>query len=202
MIGWLLSPLAGVTDMYEVEIKQRADHEEVRRRLEEMDAEPLGTVVQVDTYYDAPHRDFAETDEALRVRRERADGEAGGESGETTARLTYKGPLVEAESKTREEFETAVGDDEALDAILGSLGFQAAATVEKERQRFGVGEYTVTLDTVEPLGEFVEVETDADEDHVDTAREGARSLLSDLGLEPGPGIRTSYLELMLETLER
>jgi len=183
--------------MYEVEIKQRADHERVRRRLEAMDADPLGAVVQVDTYYDAPHRDFAETDEALRVRRERAGAETGTESGETTAHLTYKGPLVEAESKTRQEFETAVGDDEALDAILDALGFEPAATVEKERRRFGVGEYTVTLDTVESLGEFVEIETDADEEGVDTAREGAQSLLADLGLEPGPGIRTSYLELVL-----
>jgi adenylate cyclase class 2 len=186
-----LSPVHSVIHMYEVEFKHRASHETVRRRLADMDARSLGTVVQVDTYYDAPHRDFAETDEAVRVRRERAG------DGATTTRFTYKGPLVEAESKTREEFETAVADGDALAALLDALGFETAATVEKERERFDVGEYTVTLDAVESLGEFVEVETDVPEDGIDAAREGAQSLIAALGLDPGPGIRTSYLELVL-----
>lgn len=55
--------------MYEVEVKVRADHEVVREALERLDAERRDTVVQRDVYYDAPHRDFAETDEALRIRR-------------------------------------------------------------------------------------------------------------------------------------
>ena len=69
--------------MYEVEVKVAADHAAVRERLPD-EAEALGTVEQVDTYFDAPHRDFAATDEALRLRRERrVDGEsgAGGEPG-------------------------------------------------------------------------------------------------------------------------
>jgi adenylate cyclase class 2 len=186
-----MPPVPGEIDMYEVELKQRASHDAVRQRLEQLDATPLGTVVQVDTYYDAPHREFADTDEAVRIRRERAGVE------DTTTRLTYKGPLVEAESKTRQEFETAVADDDALAAILDALGFEAAATVEKERERFDVGAYTVTLDAVESLGEFVEVETEVSEDAIDAARDGAQSLIADLGLDPGPGIRTSYLELVL-----
>jgi adenylate cyclase class 2 len=186
-----MPPVPGEIDMYEVELKQRASHDAVRQRLEQLDATPLGTVVQVDTYYDAPHREFADTDEAVRIRRERAGVE------DTTTRLTYKGPLVEAESKTRQEFETAVADGDALAAILDALGFEAAATVEKERERFDVGAYTVTLDAVESLGEFVEVETEVSEDAIDAARDGAQSLIADLGLDPGPGIRTSYLELVL-----
>lgn len=202
-----MSPVTGETDMYEVELKQRASHDAVCQRLEQMDATPLGTVVQIDTYYDAPHREFADTDEAVRIRRERAGVEAsetedsGGNAdsgaGETTTRLTYKGPLVEAESKTRQEFETAVADGDALAALLDALGFEAAATVEKERERFDVGAYTVTLDAVESLGEFVEVETEVPENEIDAARDGAQSLIADLGLDPGPGIRTSYLELVL-----
>ncbi|MFC7046312.1 class IV adenylate cyclase [Halobacteriaceae archaeon GCM10025711] len=174
--------------MYEVELKVRADHEAVRQALSGVDADARGTVVQEDTYYDAPHREFAETDEALRVRRERRDGEE-------TARLTYKGPLVEAESKTRREVETGVESADDADAILSAVGFTPAATVRKERTRFAVGEYTVTLDDVDGLGEFVEVETEADE--VEPAREGARDLLERLGLDPDDHVRTSYLGLLL-----
>lgn len=177
--------------MYEVEVKVRADHDRVRDRLAELGAEPVNEVAQVDTYYDAPHREFAETDEALRVREEAtADGDE-------TTELTYKGPLVETGSKTRREIETAVADGDAADAILGALGFDPAATVRKDRDRFAVDGYTVTLDVVEGLGEFAEVETEASEESVESAREGAFAILRDLGLDPDDQIRTSYLGLKL-----
>jgi adenylate cyclase class 2 len=174
--------------MFEVELKLRADHDRVRERLAGVDAEPAGEVRQVDTYYDAPHREFAETDEALRLRRE---SDAGG----TTTKLTYKGPLVEAASKTRREHETIVDDADAMRTILSNLGFEPAATVEKEREFFRTDGYTVTLDRVDGLGTFVEVETEAEA--VEAAREGAVALLRDLDLDPDDQIRTSYLGLLL-----
>ncbi|MDS0477553.1 class IV adenylate cyclase [Natrinema sp. 1APR25-10V2] len=180
--------------MYEVEVKVPADLATVRDRLAALDATPEGSVVQVDTYYDAPHRDFPETDEALRIREERpADG-----ADET--RITYKGPLVDDESKTREEVETAIRDGEKFDAILMNLGFEPAATVRKERDRFSLEGYTVTLDSVDGVGEYVEVETDvADESDLEAARDGAYDVLERLGLDPNDQIRTSYLGLLLES---
>jgi adenylate cyclase class 2 len=178
--------------MYEVELKVRASHRAVRERLDALGAEGLGTVTQTDTYYDAPHRDFAETDEALRIRREEhPDGSA--------TRLTYKGPLVEAASKTRREAETAVDDAEALAAVLDGLGFTPAAVVEKERDRYALDGYAVTLDTVDGLGEFVEIDREASESAVETVREGAVERLRDLGLDPDDQIRTSYLGLLLNS---
>jgi adenylate cyclase class 2 len=178
--------------MYEIEVKVRADHDPVRDRLRNRNAERLGRVRQVDTYYDHPARSFPATDEALRIRREDPDG------GDSVACLTYKGPLVESASKTREEIETEVGDAEALDALLRELGFESAPEVSKERERFAVGEYTVTLDTVEEVGTFVEVERRGTEAEIETLRDGARDLLRDLGLDPTEHVRTSYLELVLD----
>jgi len=179
--------------MFEVEVKVRADHDDVRDRLRASGAQAAGTVVQADTYYDAPHRNFAETDEALRIRRERSP-----ESEDDTARVTYKGPLVEQASKTREEFETGVDDGETMAAVLDGLSFDPVATVRKDRERFALDGYTVTLDAIDGLGEFVEVETETDEDGVEAAREGAYELLSGLGLDPESQVRTSYLGLLLE----
>ncbi|RCU46085.1 class IV adenylate cyclase [Haloplanus salinus] len=178
--------------MYEVELKLRASHDAVRERLDALGAERTGTVSQVDTYYDAPHRDFAETDEALRIRRE----ERGGES---VTRVTYKGPLVEAASKTREEIETGVEDHDRFDDILAALGFSPAAEVTKDRERYALDDYVVTLDTVAGLGEFVEIERDAPEDAVESTRQGAVSHLRSLGLDPDDQIRTSYLGLLLDS---
>jgi len=87
--------------MYEVEIKVSADTDAVRKRLRAAGAERVDARRQRDAYYDAPHRDFAETDEALRVRRETplpdgigAETEAVSTADPTaeTTKLTYKGP--------------------------------------------------------------------------------------------------------------
>lgn len=174
--------------MYEVELKIRADHGPVRERLVERGAEQVRTVRQVDTYFDAPHRDFAETNEALRVRRETGHGDP-------ETRITYKGSLVEAESKTREEVETVVVDGNAARKLFERLGFTPAATVEKDREVYTYEGYTVTLDDVAGLGEFIEVETESNE--VEPAREGARALLTDLEFDPDDHVRTSYLGLLL-----
>ena len=191
--------------MYEVEVKVPAELEVVRERLAALEADALGTVVQEDTYYDAPHRSFPETDEALRIRSEtrcaddeRTERETGADTEAASTRLTYKGPLVDDKSKTREEVETAVADDERMDAILTSLGFDPAATVRKERERFAVDDYLVTLDSVDGVGAFVEVELEADEADLESARDGALAMLERLGLDPDEQLRTSYLELKLE----
>lgn len=182
-------------------MKLRADHDRLRERLEALNAGSAGRVRQVDTYYDHPTRSFADTDEALRIRRETAesaDESEDDEAGDRT-RVTYKGPLLEAESKTRAELETGVADGETLASILGKLGFEAAATVEKDRERFRYDGYTVTLDTVSGLGEFVEVETEAET--IEPAREGAVDVLEQLGLDPDAQIRRSYLGLLLDDAE-
>jgi adenylate cyclase class 2 len=193
--------------MFEVELKLRASHEAVRPAIEEAGATRLARVSQVDTYYDAPHRDFAETDEALRIREERRQSSGGDaptddESPETetgpTTKLTYKGPLVDADSKTREEHETGVDDADTARSIFAGLGFEPAAVVEKHRTFYELDGYTVTLDRVDGLGEFVEVEAETEaEADVDAVREGAFDVLDRLGLDPDEQIRTSYLGLLL-----
>lgn len=181
--------------MYEVEVKVKTPHEQVRTQLAESDATHTETVEQTDTYYDAPHREFVATDEALRIRTERSLDP----DGQTATLLTYKGPRVDDASKTRTEIETRVTSHEQLAAILESLGFTPAATVEKTRERYAIDAYTVTLDSVADLGAFVEVETELEPDATDTietAREGAFSILRNLGLDPDDQIRTSYLGLL------
>ncbi|MXR50964.1 class IV adenylate cyclase [Halovenus sp. WSH3] len=184
--------------MYEVEVKVRADHDAVRDSLESVGAVHVESVEQEDIYYDAPDRDFAQTDEALRVREERsATSRCENDEEETIdTRLTYKGPLVDSDSKTRQEAETAVVDPEELRAILNGLGYEPAATVRKERERYTVEGVTVTLDTVDGLGEFVEAELETERD-IDSARDRVLTLLTDLGLDTDEQIRTSYLGLLL-----
>lgn len=191
--------------MFEVEVKVRADEEAVREALGQTDAVEDSIVAHVDTYYDAPHRAFAETEEAIRVRREApVEGVDGGSESvirdavaeQPVGWLTYKGPLLEAESKTREEVETEVGDVEAMDRILERVGFRAAGEVRKLRRQYKWRGFHLSLDTVVDLGTFLEVEATTEEQEIPATREQALSLLGELGLEPSEQLRTSYFELL------
>ncbi len=184
--------------MYEVEIKVPADIDAVRDRLRDADAERTGMRRQRDVYYDAPHRNFAETDEALRIRHETDPGSEADPDPAAETRLTYKGPLIDDDSKTRTEHETGVGDSDAAEGILSGLGFEPAATVEKRRERWTFDGFTVTLDVVDGVGEFVEIERAIDDpDRIDATREAAATALEALGLDPTEQVRTSYLGLLL-----
>jgi len=195
--------------MFEVEIKVRADVDAVRDRLRDAGAERVDARRQRDEYYDAPHRDFAETDEALRVRRETplpdgiGSGDATTDSGDSpvpseTTKITYKGPLLDEGSKTRAEHETEVSDAEAAAGVLSGLGFEPAATVVKRREFWAFDGFTVTLDVVDGLGEFVEIERSvADESAIEAVRNDALAALDRLGLDGDEQVRTSYLGLLL-----
>jgi len=174
--------------MYETEVKVPADLARARRRLESLDTECRGSTDQADTYFDHPNRSFAETDEALRIRRT-----------ETSAVLTYKGPKVDDTSKTRREVQTSVGDPEVTQSLLVALDFEPVAEVSKRRTSYEVDGYEVTLDEIDGVGEFVEVEATSERADIDDLRAGAEDVLEQLGLEPADQVRTSYLELSLDT---
>ena len=173
--------------MIEVEVKVRADHSKIRPVLIEMGASKVGVEEQSDIYFAAPYRNFAETDEALRIR------SLGGQSV-----LTYKGPKLDKVSKTRVEIETPV-DGTAVSKIFQALGFLEAGAVRKKREIFREGEIIVCLDAVEGLGEFLEVELDVEsEKDLESSRAKLFKFLSQFGLSEKDSIRTSYLEMILE----
>lgn len=169
----------------EVEVKARvADLDRVRQRLLDRDAEHVDQRHEEDVYLAHPQRDFAQTDEALRVRRT-----------DEAVELTYKGPKVDDATKTREEIDLPVADAGKAEDLLASLGFEPAGRVAKDREVYATQGMTVTLDRVHGLGCFVEVETVVDGE-VDEAREQVLALADELGLDERE--RKSYLELILE----
>jgi adenylate cyclase class 2 len=104
--------------MLEVEVKFAVDDlPALAGKVEERGAIFLGRHSEADQYFRPPDRDFAKTDEALRIR----------QIGDTT-RITYKGPRLDASTKTRTEIEVPLGDGKAARAsvvhLLEALGFQ------------------------------------------------------------------------------
>lgn len=187
-----MSESSSQSEQYEVELKIQADHDLVRDRLEELGASVERTVHQTDTYYKSPFEDLLDGDEALRVRRQwPLDDETAEED-----ILIYKGPLMESDSETHEELEAVVTDSNAMIAILEKMGFEQATVIDKEREFYSIDGYTVTLDSVVGLGQFLQIELMTDE--VETAREDVLELLGEIGLNPEKQIRNSYVDLKLK----
>jgi adenylate cyclase class 2 len=178
---------------YEVEQKfPVADISAVQSQLEGLGASFGETVVQLDRYFAHPARDFASTDEALRIR-----------TVGTRCRVTYKGPKVDTTTKTRQEIELPLGDGPDVatrwTGLLKVLGFTPVLEVCKHRR---CGQLTwndatveIALDDVDRIGTFVELELTADTSQVDEAKQQISSLADRLGLSGAE--RRSYLELLL-----
>jgi len=82
--------------------------------------------------------------------------------------------------------------------VLSGLGFEPAAVVEKRREFWSFAGFTVTLDAVDGVGEFVEIEREVDDESaIEATRDEALEALDRLGLDGDSQIRTSYLGLML-----
>jgi adenylate cyclase class 2 len=179
--------------MLEVEMKFPVeDFTAVEACLENSWAQPNRERQDVDEYFNAPDRDFAQTDEALRIRR---IGPAN--------YVTYKGPKRDTLTKTRTEIEVPFGpgDQPAADfrQVLLHLGYRTVAEVRKARRIYHVEhegwELEVCLDEVEDLGCFVELELVVSEERFAEAREVLLRLAALLGLTTAE--RRSYLELLL-----
>ena len=151
---------------------------------------PAENVQEQDLYFNASHRDFRRSDEALRLRT------VAGSRQETV--ITYKGPKTDGRSNTRQEYETSLGEGETAKCILLALGFSPVLTVSKERQTFRRGPVTACLDQVAGLGSFLELEQLLpDESGRDEAVDELLSLLGRLGVAEQSLERRSYLELLL-----
>jgi len=152
---------------------------------------------ETDEYFQHPCRDFKVTDEALRIRL------SGG-----VVELTWKGPKLDPRTKSRKELELTVNElaetsdqrHNRLREILLALGFSSAGLVHKTRHTarflFHQRLVQVSIDTVDDLGLFAELEIICDP----SEQAGATELLLQLAeqLELKHTERRSYIALLAE----
>ena len=172
--------------MLEVELKVKIPSlDPVREQLARKQARSTGKVHEHDIYYNAPHRDFGKTDEAVRVRYT-----------DDHAVVTYKGPKIKKFGlKAREELNFAVESGSTFEAMLDRLGFTRTLEVDKWRETYRLGNASVSLDTVEGLGTFAEIEVITENEN-DNPTGLIEMIAKEIGVEGEP-ILASYLELLL-----
>lgn len=164
----------------------------VAERAEALGFRPAARRWERDVYYNGSSRDFARTDEALRLRRVRNLPDGPEESF-----LTYKGPKLDGVSSARTEYETAVADGETAGKLLEALGYRPAAAVEKCRREYRRDDVTLCLDAVTGLGDYLELEILLPPDgRRDDAVARLLDLLDRLGVSRDRLTRQSYLELL------
>jgi adenylate cyclase class 2 len=170
--------------MLEVELKVKVPSlEPIRKNLLEKGAENTGRIH--DIYYNAPHRDFGVTDEAVRVRYTNDH-----------AVVTYKGAKIKKFGlKAREELNTAVESGEVFETMLDRLGFTKTTEVNKWRENFRYADAAICLDEVNELGTFVEIEIMTSDENSHAEKEIKR-IAHEIGVSGEP-ILASYLELLL-----
>lgn len=173
--------------MLEVELKVKISSlDPVREQLIQKKAKSGGKVHEHDIYYNAPHRDFGQTDEAVRVRYTNDH-----------AVVTYKGPKIKKFGlKAREELNFAVECGKTFETMLDRLGFTRTLEVNKWRETYKLGTASVSLDLVDGLGTFAEIEvmTESESDNPTALIE---KIAKEIGVVGEP-ILASYLEMLLD----
>lgn len=159
-------------------------------RLQAQGIELGPPVRQIDTYFAHPARDYCQTDEAFRLR----------QIGETNL-FTYKGPKLDATTKTRREIEVPLAPGPVAtdyQTLLEALGFQIGGVVSKTRRTghaVALGRtIEVAWDEVDDLGTFLELEIVAPESELAPAKAALQELAAQLALQDSE--RRSYLTLL------
>ncbi|MEI7055633.1 CYTH domain-containing protein [Nocardioides sp. CCNWLW239] len=168
-----------MSGLIEVELKATvADVDHVRAELEHL--APGVDETYHDTYYDLPEETLTARDQELRVRT--VTNAAGSRS-----LLTFKAAPVEESSGSRPEHETEVYDPAVADTVLKALGAVELISFRKlcRNHRFTADgrEVLATLVEVPEIeGTYLEVETLAPTDEIDTGLSTIRTILARLGI--------------------
>lgn len=203
--------------MIEVEVKLAlTDSKSVEQKLRK-DGFVLQKIVrETDTYFDGVDRDFRKTDEALRVRKTELlkdvtdlsetdilSEHSTQNDSEIQSFVTYKGPKLEETSMTRKELEIPIEDDAAMSELLVALGYHPVPSVKKCRKYYALDHMTACLDSVEGLGEYLELEilVEQEEDRQQALQQIEERLLF-LGYSMQDTTRISYLSMLEKIWEK
>jgi adenylate cyclase class 2 len=121
----------------------------------------LSTEQQRDEYFTPPHRNFVESrpiKEWLRLRQS-----------DKGISINYKNWQYSPDGKSNyaDEYESGVSDVGAVQKIFEALNFRSLITVSKKRTNWEYQDYLVSFDTVEGLGDYVEIEYKGENQGVD-----------------------------------
>lgn len=187
--------------MIEVEIKVRLNEKEfseIESKLKTLSFSFEKKMCEIDIYYNGIDRNFAITDEALRIRTSENLN-----THTIQSYVTYKGKKLDTISKTRLEYDVAVEDGPTMNNLLKSLGFADVHTVEKVRDYYKYENIHACVDYVQNVGHYIELEKIiALDGEKNSALDELFLLLTKLGINKDKLERKSYLQLLIENVNK
>lgn len=182
--------------MIEVEIKLKIDNIEViRRKLINLGFSECDTLTEIDTYFDNKIGEIRSSDSALRIRETINHTNAS-----HLCQVNFKGKKYDNISMTRPEFETLIEDKAAMMGILKGLGYSPVQPIVKKlRRELVMSNINACLDTVDGLGDYLEIEIviDSEEDK-DRELERIQNILSKIGYSMADTTTRSYLSQLCD----
>lgn len=148
---------------------------------------------QHDIYYNHPSRDFLEdndnVNEWLRIR------VSGGE-----AEINYKDwqPHDVQEKTHCSEYETIVSSYDQLSKILDALNFKKMVEVKKNRRSWNYKDTEISIDSVDDLGDFIEVEYKGDLSNIAETRKHLFEVMATLSADTEELDHKGYPYLLLK----
>lgn len=171
------------------------DPKKVEERLIEV-GKFIKTRKQKDKYYVTPDRNFFDKDapnEYLRIRYE----DESNHLNYSYLHFDKKGWLM-----ATDEYETKVEKPEIVEEIFKKIGMILKVTVIKTRKYFKCGDFEVTLDKIENLGEFMEVEAKKDFGGVVKTRKACEDFLKSLEIEYEMKKEAGYPRMLYKKLNK
>jgi predicted adenylyl cyclase CyaB len=175
---------ASRSGLHEIQVKfeTKLDDEFLRKK----GADRIGSIHQVDTYYNPLGLNLLERGEMIRIREENG-----------YHILTYKGPKCDIEMCKRPKFEFPI-DEETAKLFISMYGSEFLK-IEKDRVLYQMGGVIIAQDYVKKisrgaetlLGNFVEIRST---DREEQSEEKVVSVAEALGLEMSNSTKKSYVE--------
>lgn len=152
-----------------------------------------GEKKQKDVYFDPPHKTFLmdtnrglDAIEFIRIRYS--------DKGDS---ITYK-HWHEPEDMPNyaDEYESNLSDGAQVEKIFDATGYKQTAVINKIRRTYQYGDFLIELDSIEGLGEFVEVEYNGTTaKNPKEAFKLIEDLLVEIGIQDYSHIETGYVQL-------
>ena len=192
--------------VYEVEIKLKICKNDIifiEKYLRNNKIHLLSEFQQKDIYFETNPPTYAHLDKALRLRIEQSFDN---KISNSTLEMTYKGPKISSNTKTREElslkFDSSTESDKIVTFFM-ALNFYQKGLVQKRRKNYTIKPNIImSLDLVDSLGTFLELETISNsEEEIPEAENQLWILLENISngkLSKAQSITKSYLELLME----
>jgi len=155
----------------EIEIKATFDDkEQVKNALKALGAQEEKMKHQIDEYYNHPSRDTRKTKEYIRLRFKPED---------TKGVFAYHVNIADGVTK---EYEVPVENLPVFHEILKGLNFPLLGVIDKKRETFKLGAFSITIDEVKDIGNFIEIETDGEESQIAEKKAECLEVLKKMGL--------------------